>query len=120
MIARRCGFASWARLKRHVAVLRRYSRFPERITASDDADTFLRLACLNYADDAPARWAQARHDPAISLDATLQSARLLPAAGADPNDGQALYSRMFQPGNDHPELLFRPGHRRRRTLAPPA
>jgi ankyrin repeat protein len=27
-------------------------------------------------------------------------------AGADPNDGQALYNRMFQPGNDHLELLF--------------
>ena len=143
VIARRYGFTSWARLKRHVAVLRRYSRFPERITTSGDADTFLRLACLNYADDAPARWAQARqilerapgiaegdahvaaaaadpgalrrvlaadpaaasreggpfqweplfylayarHDPAISLDATLQSARLLLAAGANPNAG---------------------------------
>jgi len=52
VIARRYGFTSWARLKRHVAVLRRYSRFPERITTSGDADTFLRLACLNYADDA--------------------------------------------------------------------
>jgi hypothetical protein len=33
-------------------------------------------------------------------------ARLLLEAGADPNDGQALYNRMFEPGNDHLELLF--------------
>jgi hypothetical protein len=100
--------------------------------------------------------AYARHDPDISLEATLTSARLLLAAGgdpnagylwrglpepftvltgvfghgelgpdrqpphphaqalarlllesgADPNDGQALYNRMFEPGNDHLELLL--------------
>lgn len=27
-------------------------------------------------------------------------------AGADPNDGQALYNNMFSPANDHLELLF--------------
>lgn len=212
VVARRYGFTSWARLKRHVGILQRYSRFPDRVSTDADADTFLRLACLNYADDTPERWAQARqilerapgivegnayvaaaaaepgalrwalaadpaaarreggpfrweplfylayarHDPAISLDATLQSARLLlnaganpnagylwhglPTpftvltgvfgegelgpqrqprhphslalarllleAGADPNDGQALYNRMFQPDNDHLEVLL--------------
>ena len=100
--------------------------------------------------------AYARHDPDISLEATLASARLLLAAGADPNagylwrglpspftvltgvfgqgelgpdrqpphphaqalarlllesgadpnDAQALYNRMFEPGNDHLELLL--------------
>jgi hypothetical protein len=35
-------------------------------------------------------------------------ATLLLDAGADPNDGQALYNRMFEPGDDHLELLF--GH----------
>jgi hypothetical protein len=100
--------------------------------------------------------AYARHDPDISQEATLTSARLLLAAGgdpnagylwrglpepftvltgvfghgelgpdrqpphphapalarlllesgADPNDGQALYNRMFEPGNDHLELLL--------------
>jgi len=212
VIARRYGFTSWTRLKRHVEILQRYSRFPDRVSTDADADTFLRLACLNYADDDPARRAEARrvlerapgivegnahvaaaaadsgalrralsadpaaarreggpfgweplsylayarHDPAITLDATLQSARLLLDAGAnpnagylwhglltpftvltgvfgegelgkerqprhphslplarllldagaDPNDGQALYNRMFQPGNDHLELLL--------------
>ena len=36
-------------------------------------------------------------------------ARLLLDAGADPNDGQALYNRMFSPANDHLELLFEHG-----------
>jgi len=215
VIARRYGFTSWTRLKRHIEILQRYSRFPDRVSTDADADTFLRLACLNYANDDPARWAEARqvlarasgiiegnahvaaavaepsalrralaadpaaarreggpfgweplsylayarHDPAITLDATLQSARLLLDAGAnpnagylwhglltpftvltgvfgegelgqerqpphphslplarllldagaDPNDGQALYNRMFQPGNDHLELLLEYG-----------
>jgi len=212
-LARRYGFASWTRLKRHVEIVTRYSRFPERMTAdADPAEEFLRLACLTYADDQPERWDQARrlldlnrtivagnvyvaaatadtgelrrmlaadpgaarreggpyrwepllylayarHDPQISLDAVLGSARLLLGAGADPNagylwhglptpftvltgvlgegelgpvrqprhphsialarllleagadpnDGQALYNRMFEPGNDHLELLL--------------
>jgi hypothetical protein len=211
-VARRSGFASWARLKRHVELLTRYSRFPERVATDSDAGTFLRLACLSYYDDEPGRWdearrildrapglaegnvyvaaatadagslrrvlatdpaaasreggpfrweplcylAYARHDPAITLQSTLETARLLldagadlnvgylwhglptpftvltgvfgegeagPVraprhphslalarllleAGADPNDGQTLYNRMFEPGNDHLELLF--------------
>ena len=43
---------------------------------------------------------QPRHPHSLAL------ARLLLAAGADANDGQALYNRMFEPGNDHLELLF--------------
>ncbi|WP_300610241.1 hypothetical protein, partial [Trebonia sp.] len=50
--------------------------------------------------------AYARHDPQVSLDATLQTARLLLEAGADPNDGQLLYNRMFGPRDDHLVLLF--------------
>jgi ankyrin repeat protein len=143
-VARGYGFASWARLKRHVEIVTRYSRFPDRVTTNRTADTFLLLACLNYSDrdqpgwreeayriidvdpdlvtgnvhvaaaiadedelrrilaadpaaaareGGPFRWeplvylAYARHDPAISLDATLRSARLLLDAGADPNAG---------------------------------
>jgi ankyrin repeat protein len=213
MVARRYGFASWTRLKRHVEVVTRFSRFPERMTADGGpAAEFLRLACLTYADDQPERWAQARrllelnpgiaagdvyvaaaaadagqlrrilaadpgaarreggpyqweplcylayarHDPEVPADAVLEAARtmlaagadpnagylwhglttpftvltgvfgegelgparqprhphslalarLLLTAGADPNDGQALYNRMFEPGNDHLELLL--------------
>ena len=121
-----------------------------------------RLARL---DGGPYRWppllylAYARHDPDISVDAVLETARLLLSHGADPNagylwsglptpftaltgafgqgeqgpvrqpphvselalatvlldagaeanDGQALYNRMFQPANDHLELMFRYG-----------
>ena len=43
---------------------------------------------------------QPRHPHSLAL------ARLLLHAGADPNDGQALYNRMFEPDNDHLELLF--------------
>jgi ankyrin repeat protein len=61
VVARRYGFASWARLKRHVEIIEHYSRFPDRVQDGDGlADTFLRLACLAYADDEPERWAQAR------------------------------------------------------------
>jgi Ankyrin repeats (many copies) len=211
-VARQYGFASWTRLKRHVELVTRYSRFPERVSTDTEPDTFLRLACLSYYDDEPGQWEQARHllerdpgiaegnvyvaaatadagalrrvlaadpgaasreggpfrweplcylayarhNPEISLEATLETARLLldaeadpnagylwhglptpftvltgvfgegelgPVrqprhphsqalarllleAGADPNDGQALYNRMFEPGNDHLELLF--------------
>jgi ankyrin repeat protein len=213
VVARRYGFTSWTRLKRHVEVVAEYSRFPDRVSAQSDPDMFLRLACLNYADDdGPPRWeearrilerepgivsgnvyvaaatadvgelrailaadpaaarrqggpfqweplfylAYARHDPGVSLDATLGAvrllldagadpnagylwhglptpftlltgafgqgelgperqpghphslalARLLLTAGADPNDGQGLYNRMFEPENDHLELLL--------------
>jgi ankyrin repeat protein len=44
--------------------------------------------------------AQPRHPAEHAL------ARLLLRAGADPNDAQALYNRMFLPADDHLELLF--------------
>jgi hypothetical protein len=144
VVARRYGFASWTRLKRHVEIVTRYSRFPDRVSTNRTADTFLRMACLTYgyadepawrdeayriidvdpelatgnahiaaatadagelrrilaADPAAARreggpfgWepllylAYARHHPEIGEDATLDSARLLLDAGADPNAG---------------------------------
>ena len=43
-VARRYGFPSWAHLKRHVEVIERYSRFPDRIPADGPAslaDRFL-------------------------------------------------------------------------------
>ena len=63
VVARRYGFPSWARLKRHVEVIERYSRFPERMTASAPAsvaDQFLRLVSLYCEDDQPERWAEGR------------------------------------------------------------
>ena len=46
---------------------------------------------------------QPPHPHAIPL------ATLLLDAGADPNDGQTLYNRMFSPADDHLELLLRYG-----------
>lgn len=46
----------------------------------------------------PAR--QPRHPHSRAL------GRLLLETGADPNDAQALYNRMFEPDDDHLELLF--------------
>ena len=213
VIARRYGFASWPRLKRHLDVVAQFMRAPGKVEAADNPiDEFLRLSCLNYADDGPGRWAQARQllsehpeiaensihaaaaandvervrrllradstladveggpfawppllyltysrvEPDVSADAVLEIARLLLNAGADPNagylwlgmpsaftaltgvfgegelgprlqprhphslalarvlleagananDNQTLYNRMFLPDNDHLELLF--------------
>jgi hypothetical protein len=155
VVARRYGFASWARLRRHVEIVVTYSRFPGRMATAgpaDPADDFLRLACLSYADDQPERWgrarqlllddpqltarsvhaaaaaadldslrrilgadsaaasrpggpyqiepllylAYARHDPAITAGAVAGAARLLLAAGGDPNAGY-LWHGMLTP-----------------------
>jgi ankyrin repeat protein len=215
VLARHHGFASWARLKRHLEVMERYGRAPDEVAVSTDvADEFLRLACLHYgesdgrarwqaaralvgaaraiaarnihvaaaladvdatrsllAEDAsrarreggPYRWepllylTYARHDPDIDEDAVLTTAQLLLdhgapnagflwhgtyaftaltgvigggelgpldqpahpnvealaelllAAGADPNDGQALYNRMFEEDDGHLRLLLAHG-----------
>ena len=95
VIARRYGFASWARLKRHVEIVTRYSRFPDRVSTTRTADTFLVLACLNYGDgDQPARWAEARRiidvDPGLVTGdihvaaATADTGQLRRILGADP------------------------------------
>jgi len=60
VVARRYDFPSWARLRRYVEVVERYSRFPERMAVASPADEFLRLACLYSDDDQPGRWAQAK------------------------------------------------------------
>jgi ankyrin repeat protein len=145
VVARRHRFAGWARLVRHVEVINARSwTLPKPPDDEGLADRFLRLACLNFTDDDPARragaaallarhphlpatalavaaacadagqvrrhlaadpdaatrrcgpfgWsplmyqAYARHDPEPRRDATLETARLLLDAGADPDDGR--------------------------------
>jgi ankyrin repeat protein len=97
VVARRYDFPSWARLRRYVEVVERYSRFPERMTAGgpeNPADEFLRLACLYYEDDQPERWAQAHrvlldhpeisHLSVAAAAATADLPRLAAHLAADP------------------------------------
>ncbi|QIG44417.1 ankyrin repeat domain-containing protein [Nocardioides anomalus] len=206
-LAREHGFPSWPKLVAHVERLRGTSRPDEVPEQADPAAEFLRLACLTYGADDPARWARAaalavatedvwgaaarcnaaalrrllagnrklasreggpfgwppllylafaRHDPHVSADAVRDAvlalreagadvdarywwhgleppftaltgafgggeqsqpphpqadalARVLLDEGADPNDGQALYNRMFTPDDSHLELLLEYG-----------
>jgi ankyrin repeat protein len=61
-MARHHGFASWPRLRVHVALVNGLTRSPHTqpvggdVTDDDRADELLRLACLNYGADDPARW----------------------------------------------------------------
>jgi len=83
VVARRYGFPSWSRLKRHVEVIERYSRFPERMTASAPdslADQFLRLVSLYYEDDQPERWAEGRRLLAEHPELTRDSVHAAAAA----------------------------------------
>ena len=61
VVARAYGFPSWPKLHAHLESIDRYSRSPHKAPTSDDAaDEFLRLACLTYSSDDPARWEAAR------------------------------------------------------------
>ncbi len=67
VVARRYGFGSWPRLVAHFETVARFARAPHRapvgalITdAASLADEFLRLACLTYGADDPARLDRAR------------------------------------------------------------
>ncbi len=75
---------------------------PIRMRATSGTDSPLRSRCspASFGNGEQGRVAQPQHPHALAL------ARLLLEAGADPNDGQALYNRMFLPEDDHLELLF--------------
>ncbi|HEU0241958.1 MAG TPA: hypothetical protein VFR11_22265 [Micromonosporaceae bacterium] len=142
VVARRYGFGGWARLRRHVEVVRARMWSPGSPAPDGEplTDRFLRLVCLTYSEDGgsdragaarllnehpelpsqslavaaacadvaevrrllaadaslatPYGWspllyqAYARPDPPADRAATLDTARLLLAAGADPNDGR--------------------------------
>jgi ankyrin repeat protein len=61
-VAREYGFASWPRLRHHLAVIAWFRRdpSPDGPSAAATDDAFCRLACLNYTSDGPDRWAAAR------------------------------------------------------------
>lgn len=67
VIARQFGFASWPKLKAHLELVARCARSPHTqpiggalVDEQAIAEEFLRLACVNYGDDDPARWERAR------------------------------------------------------------
>jgi len=49
--ARRYGFATWARLKEHLAIVEQFTWAPAESAFTDPVDEFIRLACLNYGGD---------------------------------------------------------------------
>ena len=66
-LARSYGFASWPKLRDHVATVNRLTRNPHRQPVGNPVegqaelvDEFLRLACLTYGADDPSRPARAR------------------------------------------------------------
>ncbi|HEV8153687.1 MAG TPA: ankyrin repeat domain-containing protein [Solirubrobacteraceae bacterium] len=70
-VARSYGQPSWPRLKAYVEAIRRYARDPHEVPpATDEADEFLRLACLVYGGDDLSRAGAAagmlRRDPSLS------------------------------------------------------
>ena len=67
VVARSFGFPSWSKLKAYIELTQRYSRSPAEqpvgVPTPDEqalVDEFLRLACLNYGNDDPERWAKAQ------------------------------------------------------------
>src|SRR5262249_7045493 len=150
-------------LTRHAELARSSIHTAACVADADRVRAYLAAdASLTRREGGPQAWeplcylAYARHDPEVSLDATLATALALPHPGADPNagyrwhglpppftvltgvlgegelgpqqqpphphwlafarvlldagaeanDGQALYNRMFEPGDEHLVLLF--------------
>lgn len=87
-IARHYGWESWAKLRRYVEMVNRLSRSPhDQPTGADlvddqaRGDEFLRLACLNYGADSPARWRSAADLLAAHPDIAERSICAAAAAG---------------------------------------
>ncbi|HWF49315.1 MAG TPA: ankyrin repeat domain-containing protein, partial [Solirubrobacteraceae bacterium] len=67
VVARSFDFPSWPKLKSYLELVQEYARSPHHEPTGGThagehslADEFLRLACLTYGGDDPARWAKAR------------------------------------------------------------
>jgi ankyrin repeat protein len=88
--ARHYGFASWARLKRHVETIQHYRRAPDEVDAGGGGvDEFLTLACLRYGDDDNReRWDRAARIQSDHRDITRSSVHAAAAAA----DVEALSS----------------------------
>ena len=83
VVARRFGFASWPKLKAHLELVAPLARSPHEVGPSDSAaDEFLRLACLTYGDDEPARWAEAERMLAAGPELATANLATMAAVGA--------------------------------------
>lgn len=82
VVARHNGFASWARLKRHLEMIVRYRRSPDEVgDAGDAAAEFLAFACLRFGgDDEPSRWERAARVLADCPELTRSSIHVAAAA----------------------------------------
>ena len=85
VVARQYGFPSWPRLREYVQTVQRYARNPQdqpvgaAVHSRDEAIAeFLRLACLNYGTNEPARLQQARD--MLAADPSLAGATIHTAA----------------------------------------
>ena len=79
IVARLYGFSSWSRLRQHLAIVAEFSHTPaaERQDRTEDSESFVELACLNYAENGPSpadRVAQAER--MLSADADVATASL--------------------------------------------
>jgi ankyrin repeat protein len=86
-VARSYGQASWPKLKTYVEAVTRYRRDPHEVAPrSEDADEFLRLACLVYGGDDRSRPARAadmlRRDPSLAGRSIFTAAATGDAAAA--------------------------------------
>jgi ankyrin repeat protein len=83
VVARRFAFASWPTLQAHLELVAPLARSPHDVGPSDSAaDEFLRLACLTYGDDEPARWAEAERMLAANPELATASLATMAAVGA--------------------------------------
>ena len=105
VIARQYGFASWPALRRHLAVVEQYARYPHEdglaIGTGSPADDLLRLGCLLYGGDDTLRHAEAR--ARLEQDPALAGATIFTAAAV----GDLAAARRFL--NDDPGCVDRTG-----------
>jgi Ankyrin repeats (3 copies) len=83
VVARSFGFESWPKLMAHLELVAPLARSPHEIGPSDSAaDEFLRLACLNYGDDEPVRWAEAERMLVAAPQLAMANLATMAATGA--------------------------------------
>lgn len=105
IVARMYRFSNWSRLREHVAVVAAHSFTPnaERDSEPEQPDSFVKDACLDYAEDgpSPADRLAAAHQM-LEANPTLASGSI--EALATVGDHQALAAEL----DNHPEAVNEP------------